>query len=221
MIISNYLADCVCSYNVFCTAVLPTMQVRFLPKMLREPVAAVYLIAQKRVYHGTLFLQPTQDFLDMTSATRQGLLYNDPHALPLATVQPYASQGCRVVEGSFVLLCGANMPSASFDVKLAPSSRPDDQSVDLVFMKGDVSRLQLISTFLNFDGAHMKSDYVYAYKVKSFSLLPSSGHIDISGELYSNPNSSLDRDHPSSSSSPGKLKDITVSVHPRAVSFIY
>lgn len=193
--------------------------------MLREPAAAAFLIAQRRVFHGAVYLQPSKALLDMSPSTRQELYYDDPLTLPLATVEPYASLGYRVIEGSFMMLSGANMPAASFDVQLAPSSRADDESIDLVLMRGDVSRLQLISTFLNLEsGSHMKSDYIYAYKVTSFSLIPSSGIVDISGELYPNPNVENEQgEHTATATcSTEKLrKDVTVNVHPKAISFIF
>jgi sphingosine kinase len=174
-------------------------KIRWVPKVLRETVAAVIVIAQRKLYTGSLYLTP----VSMDADTLRKKKYTDPNKLPAVQTGPYA--GTRLLEGKFVLLSAANMAHASYDVKLAPSAMPNDGSIDLVVMRGDVSRLHLLWMFLNLDGNHLKSKSVEIFKVSAFAFHPQNvkdSNLDVSGEWY-----------PSS--------DVSVQVHPRAAPFIY
>ena len=123
------------------------------------------------------------DPVPMTSCQRKRRMYDDSNALTTVKTGPYKGQ--KVISGSFVMFTAGSMPYATYDMKLLPSSLPNDGSIDVVLMRGTATRLQLLSVFLSLgDGSHVLSESVEVYKVKSFTLLPESGNLDVSGELY-------------------------------------
>lgn len=174
-------------------------KIRWVPKIFRETVAAIIVIARRKLYSGTLYITPAA----MDDETMRKGKYSDPSSLPAVQTGPYA--GTRLLEGKFVLMSAANMAYASYDVQLTLFASPDDGSVDLIVMRGDVSRLHLLWMFLNLDGTHLQSRSVEIYKVSGFTFHPADvreSNLDVSGEWY-----------PSS--------DVSVQVYPRAAPFIF
>lgn len=154
-------------------------KIRWIPHILREPLAAAYLIAKKRVYCGTLYLKP----FDMDATIRKLNDYGDYEVLPLVSDGPYA--GHRVINGQFLMFAAMNTHYASFDMKLTPRANATDGCVDIMLMRGESSRWDALHAFLCMeDGAHARHPRVELYKVTSFTLIRTEGNINVSGEIY-------------------------------------
>lgn len=93
----------------------------------------------------------------------------------------------------FVLLCGSNMPWASFDCVFSPGLPLSGGSLDLIIMRNP-SRVQLAAAFdAMATGAHAKLASVQRYRVAAYTVTPrgpsapgGAQHLplDISGEVY-------------------------------------
>lgn len=154
-------------------------KIRWVPHILREPLAALYLIAKKRVYSGTLYFNA----VEMDETTRKKSRYNDFSVIPVVKDGPY--KGYRVIEGEFIMLAVMNTDFASFDMKLTPAACATDGCVDVVIMRGHASRLDVLLAFLNMErGDHAGMPGVELYKVSSLTLRRSDGNINVSGEIY-------------------------------------
>lgn len=152
-------------------------QLRWIPRVLRETVAAAYLIAKKQVYTGTIYFKP----YNMELSAIEKLKYSNPNLLPVENEGTYS--GYSMIQGSFIMLAAMNMPYASYDAKLCPSSSPTDGGLDLLIMRGSCSRSNLLMTFLTMeDGSHVGNNGIEIYKVTSFALKQSGGcKINVSG----------------------------------------
>jgi sphingosine kinase len=170
-------------------------RMRWAPKPLREPFAAMWLIYQRRVYTGRIFITPA---VPSAESAKEGC-YREPETLPLVTEGPH--KGRRVLEGTFLLVTGANMSDATFDIRMAPGARGDDGAIDLLIIRGSATRWQLLQAFLDLNGNHLKFPWCEVYKVSSFSLEPLDGVLNVSGEFY-------------------PCADVSVTVHSKATAFI-
>lgn len=153
-------------------------RMRWTPKALREPFAAMWLIYQRRLYTGRIYMTPVKPSAEASAVGG----YRDPESLPL--VAEGERKGQRLLEGSFLMVTGASMSDATFDIRMAPGARGDDGAIDLLIIRGDATRLQLIQTFLNLDGTHVKYPWCELYKVSAFTLEPDDGVLNSSGEFY-------------------------------------
>ncbi|CAM9318209.1 unnamed protein product, partial [Ectocarpus fasciculatus] len=141
-------------------------KIRWVPHMLREPLAAIYLIAKKKVYR-------------ISSATQI------QRCTVVARSVDWAHKGYHVIDGDFIMIAAMNMPYASYDMKLTPAAFHSDGCIDIVLMRGGCSRLDVLRAFLSMgDGSHAGAPGVELYKATSFTLKRNEGNINISGEIY-------------------------------------
>lgn len=91
----------------------------------------------------------------------------------------------QVLEGDFILFWAMNVPWATYNLQPAPKACLDDGAIDLIIIRGGISKLQLIRAFLQAaGGSHISSPNVEYYKVQRFRLEPlnNQGILAVDGE---------------------------------------
>ena len=84
---------------------------------------------------------------------------------------------------TFIMVC--NTIHTGKGMKIAPNAKIDDGLMDVIAVKGNVSKLKLLQTLPKiFTGAHIHDPDVHSYQVKDFSLIPENKEgLNIDGEL--------------------------------------
>ena len=84
---------------------------------------------------------------------------------------------------TFIMAC--NTIHTGKGMKIAPNAKIDDGLMDIIVVKGNVSKLKLLQTLPKiFTGAHIYDPNVHSYQAKDFSLIPQKKEgLNIDGEL--------------------------------------
>lgn len=79
----------------------------------------------------------------------------------------------QIIEDEFVVFWAMNITYASYNIKATPYAHLSDGMIDLLIVRGGISRWQLLLAFLRAaQGEHINLPYVEYYKVSSFYLEP-------------------------------------------------
>ena len=91
----------------------------------------------------------------------------------------------QTVVDDFTFIVACNSIHVGKGMKMAPSAKLDDGLIDLVVVRGHISRQRLVSVLPKlFDGSHIGEPEVAYYQVSSFSLSSESNDIlNIDGEM--------------------------------------
>ena len=86
---------------------------------------------------------------------------------------------------SCAFMVGCNSVHTGKGMKIAPSGGFYDEMIDMVIVKDDVSRLQLVKVFKQvYTGKHTNLPYVHMSKVKSFSIdALKDSYFNVDGEI--------------------------------------
>jgi len=90
------------------------------------------------------------------------------------------------IEDEFVVVYSAHQSHLSKDCLFAPTARLDDSIIHLLYIKGDVTRVDLLSFLTSLErGSHSRLPFVTLVPVKAFRLEPQTdvGYLTVDGEL--------------------------------------
>mmetsp|Transcript_30246 Transcript_30246/g.96748 ORF Transcript_30246/g.96748 Transcript_30246/m.96748 type:complete len:401 (+) Transcript_30246:37-1239(+) len=152
---------------------------RFMGPMLKSLAAPIWVIARAKQYAARVGFVPAPG--------KPPAGYDDPAAMP-ASEERGPFEGARLVDDEVLLLSACNLAWAQHDVHLAPGAAPDDGAVDVCFIRGGCSRLNILKTFLGLEKAQqLQQPWFETYKVDRLVIEPragtSIGTFDTSGKL--------------------------------------
>ena len=91
----------------------------------------------------------------------------------------------KTIEADFTFIVSCNSVHVGKGMKMAPKAKLDDGLVDLIVVRGNISRRRLLSVLPKlFDGTHINEPEVEYYQAVSFSLFSeTSDLLNIDGEM--------------------------------------
>ena len=94
----------------------------------------------------------------------------------------------QTIDGIFTFIVACNSMHVGKGMKMAPKAKLDDGLIDLVVVKGGLTRRRLLSVLPKlFDGSHINEPEVEYYQASQFSLYPESvDDLNIDGEMVGN-----------------------------------